>query len=102
MDEVWVVGVITDWTGISAQLLAKAKSVDIKAVKQIWCFLLNVSMLTQVPPELKDKRVALQIFKARMLQVGDRAKLLKNGFIKSSGECNWLLGANECTSKAES
>lgn len=95
MDEVWVAGFISQWTGISSELLAKAKSFDIDGLKQIWCFLVNSSMLTQLPPEFKDKRVALQTLKDMMMAVGNRASLLSNGFIKSNGECNWLLGVYE-------
>lgn len=95
MEEVWVASVISEWTGIKAERLAKAKEYDPDAVKQIWCFLLNSSMLLQLPPKFKDKRVALQTLKDRMLAVGNRAKLLKDAFIKANGQCNWLVGVYE-------
>lgn len=93
MDEVWMASVISDWTGMKAEALAKTKAFDIDAVKQIWCFLLNASMLTTLPPEFKDKRVALQTLKQRMVACGQRADLVKSGFIKANGEVNRLLGA---------
>lgn len=103
MDETWTAGVIHQVSGLSMATLSKIKEWDADAVRHIWCFLHNATMLTVAPPVCVDKRVMKAVSSKRMADVGERHNILKTkGFVSASGQVNWLYGVYELGFDAES